>query len=194
MRFVDTAPEQRRYLAAGRSLEIIEGWQTKLREYRNAVAQLARGMGAYPDQTLQTSDLRACALVFPKGASPRGWVLVSKWHPRAWRPHAKRTGHGAYRAVLRGDWEVSPIADLRTALVGHHIEDVVWVRTGESRRGGQVITRCGFQVSLEPLGDDWIIGVYDLEEVPHPPDAVRLKRSEYWARKEALDTTDTNAA
>lgn len=179
-------PEPRLYLAAGESLALIQDWLERYERYRLDVGEFAAEVGADPKRWYHDSNLKAIALIFD-GKPPKGWVKGS--HGCGHRPNAKRKDMAPARARMHGDWEHSPRGDITKALLGSTPKYLVLLSVGDNRVRGY-----GYNIGWEKVGEDWIIKVDGLDEIPAPPDAKLLKKSEFWALKEAAEDAQRETA
>lgn len=145
------------YIAAGKSLEAIEAWASKSIEAN-------RRRSAYREETgakgfWGTRSTVSGILLDPSDQVPDGFK-ASREGQRVFVPD-RRTKIGKQRTI-----ELRKLTEPRLCFSGIFID-------------GRTMHWPG----CEKRGDIWII--IQFEKMPPPQDAILMKRSEYWAMKEA---------
>lgn len=164
------------YVAAGRSLEAVERYQQEALAHRKAGQALKVQLGA--DGVFEIEN-RIVGFAFdPKANLPAGLRWDKKHRSRGMAVPDLRCKEGK---VIRDALPKCPDSWVFNQwILGNRALYVLGPHpNGHSGAIGVV----GF----EKLGDDWVlkVPVPDKGDAPAPLDAVPLKRSEYWSRKEA---------
>jgi len=170
------------YIAAGRSLEAIERYQ------REAIAHKENGRALQNELGAEGVFERVNQIVgfkFPEDAElPRGL----RWHkdykymgmavPNLRFREGKRIRDRLCDPECPSTWKVN-------AWIMGDDNSMYFLGPYAGKPGAGAIGIVGF----ERLGDDWVLKVPapDKGKAPAPLDAVPMKRSEYWARKEAQE-------
>jgi hypothetical protein len=172
------------YIAAGRSLEAVEDYKRKAEAHLEMAHALVGEIGA--DGVYRDGN-RICGFGFPEGMDlPPGfrWERQGPGKVKIAVPHKGRKEGKAIAARM----EEAPHPhswDFNIAVLG---KPDYFLGPDPFGRG----MRTGF-VGFEELGDDIVLKVPVPDEgrdpAPVPFDATPLKRSDYWARKEAEEAS-----
>lgn len=164
------------FRAVGKSLEVVEKYRTDTQAAHNHWWAVARDLGA---TGLMASVDRLFGFVFegdPGAAHKKTLRRVKDAGTVYWAPN-KRYKAGKELAKRLEEVRCPHSGSLTRQLVG---DPFAYVNMGESGPGGSIRFRMiGFHV----IGDETILTVP--AGGPTPPDAVRIKTSEYWALREA---------
>lgn len=165
------------YIAKGRSLEIVEDWHTAeaaLHEHATAMVKELGADGCY----FHGGGGQLYGFSFKDGP-PEGFKR-EKGYQDIYTPKGRNKAANELRRRMLSI--TSPSASAMTCkLTGQ-----VTIFGGPAPGGGMRV----LYVTIEKIGDDWIIGVPipgGDKELPDPPDAERIKTSEYYRLQEELE-------
>lgn len=151
------------YIAAGKSLAAILYWHEYKQTQRNAWKEFAKRFGAKDVYAISYSGGSAAVFGLKFGGTvPEGWVKKYGKFGDYWKPNHRTKSGKALIEELESLRISGPPADAGNDYLGE----------------GRLFTP-----GHEKIGDQFIISQH--EKAKPPPDAVPLKRSEYWAMKEA---------
>ena len=164
------------FRAEGQSLEIIQNWTESVREYRERMLAIQDRIGA--DGVFTYNDHRVAGFSIAKDVAIPKHLRRTKDQPECVVPNRRlKLGQELWEEM--NDNTPASQMQLTTEFLGGGP-----FITGTAPTGGHYMG----MVSFETLGDTVIIGgphLQDGEVAGHPPDAGELKKSEYWALKEA---------
>lgn len=166
------------FIARGRSLEAVEHFVADSEAKMAGAQALMVRLGA------KSMYFRGTSLVgfqFEAGSEPTDPKLLrrSRETPDMWVPSARHPPGKALREEMQTCGSPPDAARLMHALIGS-----AFLITGRGPGASMMSGTPGY----EKLGDDWVILMPSpmSGDVPVPYDAVPLKRSDYWARKESM--------
>lgn len=156
------------YIAAGRSLAAVLEWVEARKAQRKAWREFGERHGS-KDLWMYSSSFtgdRLAGLIFPAGMAPKHWKTKTD----------RKTGC------------VFSVPDRRTKegkAIDRELNDLPIVVPSDDAGTEFFSEGRMFSSGIRRLGDQWIIESH--RDAPAPPDARLLKKSEYWAMKEADD-------